>query len=99
MGFTQSLANGNGYYHLPSGLITQWGMVSFTSMSTNTFYTSQVVFPITYLSSYVVASTGNSSPNIKYRYGVTNESNTVTGFIIVIVSSGSTNVYWTSIGY
>lgn len=80
----------NGYQKLPSGLIVQWGVISFVSS-----FTANATFPIAYPTSCLQTMVTN--PTVSTSITTTGASNTTLS--CAIASAATTNAAYLSVGY
>lgn len=98
-GFSVSLSS-NGYQKLPSGLITQWGVLSSVALDESKHV---VTFPISFPNSvFNVTATLNYDVEVSGSIGVVVKSLSSSGFQVygdhaTITTTG--NIFWQAIGY
>lgn len=87
--FASSLAS-SGYQKLPTGLIIQWGVSTFSISG------SAVTFPLAFPSGVLALTTGN---NVSSNVFTTSLSLSLTGFTGYINTGSSASCYWIALGH
>jgi hypothetical protein len=87
-----------GYYHLPNGLIIQWGAKTNQSSTT----TRTVTFPVAYsadpYSINVTPQRDTASPGSTFGFYIDDTTVSTTGFNIINISGHAYAFYWMAIG-
>lgn len=87
--FASSLAS-SGYQKLPTGLIIQWGVSTFSISG------SAVTFPLAFPSGVLALTTGN---NVSSNVFTTSLSLSLTGFTGYLNTGSSASCYWIALGH